>query len=141
MPFSADRDFYDQIVTCIRDTKSVPMTITNLVFITRKPSLSFDEFVAYFEEVHVPLTYKVMGDTMPKEYRRHYTDSSLPALVGSNRGIDLVLEMVFEDREALDRFLSRVGEGDNMKVLQDSWPNYCDEKGETIVTAARTFGY
>ena len=117
------------------------MTITNLVFITRKPSLSFDDFVAYYEELHLPLTHRLLGDTMPKEFRRHYTDSSLPTAIGPNRGIDLVLEMVFEDREAVDRFLARIGEGDNAKVLQESWPNYCDEKGETVVTAARTFGY
>ena len=117
------------------------MAVTNLVFITRKPSLPFDDFVAYFEQVHLPLMHEVMGDTMPKEFRRHYTDSSLPTAIGPNRGIDLVLEMVFEDTKALERFLARIGEGDNAKLLQEDWPIYCDEKGETVVTTARTFGY
>ena len=117
------------------------MTITNLVFVTRNPSVSFDDFVAYYEEVHLPLTQRVMGDTMPKEFRRLYTDSSLPTAIGPNRGIDLVLEMVFQDGEHVGRFMARIGESDNAKVLQEIWPHQCVENGETVVTAARTFGY
>ena len=117
------------------------MTVTNLVFITRKPGLAWDDFVKYFEDVHVPLMQQRLGDTLPKEFRRLYTDSSQPAPIGPSRGIDLILEMVFQDEAAEGRFEDRIREGDNMQVLQGSWKHYCDDKGETIVRASPTFGY
>ncbi|KAJ7601554.1 hypothetical protein DFH06DRAFT_1324341 [Mycena polygramma] len=115
------------------------MTVTNLVFVTRKPSVSFAEFVKYSEEVHVPLTTRIAGDTMPKTFRRHYTDSSNPSYVGPNRGVDCILEMVWEDEAAVGRFLAKLGEGDNTKVLQDDWKHYIDDKGETVVGVSQTF--
>ncbi|KAJ6458100.1 hypothetical protein C8R47DRAFT_1163486 [Mycena vitilis] len=112
------------------------MTITNLVFVTRKPSVSFAEFVKYSEEVHVPLTTRIAGDTMPKSFRRHYTDSSSPSYVGPNRGVDCILEMVWEDEAAVGEllfifslFLFRFG--------LDKKGNYADSDNRAIPGEAR----
>ena len=116
--------------------------VTNLVFVTKKPGLPFDDFTRYFEDVHIPLMHKLVGDTMPVEFRRTYIDSSRPPYIGPYRGVDLVMEMVWEDAAGVGRFMAKLGErdGEVAATLQASWPNYCDEKGETVVGAARTEG-
>ena len=115
------------------------MTVTNLVFVTKRPGLPFDDFTRYIEDVHIPLMHRLLGDTLPKGFRRIYMDSSKPTYIGPFRGIDLVMEMVWEDEAGVGRFMAKLGEGENIRILQDSWPNYCDEKGETVVGVGRIF--
>jgi hypothetical protein len=116
------------------------MTVTNLVFVTKKPGQSFDDFTKYFEDFHIPLMHQLLGDTLPSSFRRFYIDSAKPTYIGPFRGIDLVMEMAWEDEAGVGRFMARLGEGENAKLLQDSWPNYCDEKGETVVGVGRMMG-
>ena len=109
------------------------MTVTNLVFMTKKCGLPFVDFTKYFEDVHITLMHRLLGDTLPDGFRRIYIDSSKPPYIGPFRGVDLVLEMVWEGEAGVARFMAKLGEGENAKLLQDSWSNYCDEKGETVV--------
>lgn len=116
------------------------MTVTNLVFVTKKPEQSFDEFIQYYETVHIPLMHRHLGDTLPKSFRRFYTDSATSTYIGPSRGIDLIIEMAWEDEVGVGRFMARLAEGGNAELMQDSWVNYCDEKGETVVGVGRVFG-
>ena len=121
-------------------TSSSSSRVTNLVLVTKKPGLLFDDFIAYVEDVHVPLMQRVFGDTLPNEFRRTYIDSSTAPFVGPYRGIDFIMEMGWEDQAGVGLFMVKSGEGDNTAVMQASWTHYCDEKGETVVGVSRTFG-
>lgn len=117
------------------------MTVTHLVFVTKKVGLPFDDFVAYLENEHVPLMQRLLGDAVPSTFRRNYVDSSNSPFIGPSRDIDLVMEMTWETDTGRKRFLAKLAEGDNARLLQESWPNYCDEKGETVVGAGRAHGH
>lgn len=84
--------------------------------------------------------HRLLGDTLPQSFRRMYVDSSKPTYVGPHRGVDLVMEMAWNDEAGVDRFMAKLGEGENAKLLQDSWTKYCDEKRETVVGAGRICG-
>ena len=113
--------------------------VTNVVLVTKKPGLPFDDFVAYIEATHVPLMHELLGDTLPTTFRRLYMNPSTPPYIGQYRGVDLIMEMGWEDEAMCGRFMAKLGEeeGKVAKLLQASWPNYCDGRGETVVGVAR----
>lgn len=89
----------------------------------------------------MPLLHRLVGDTLPESFRRIYVDPSKPTYIGPYRGIDLVMEQTWNDDAGPGRFMAKLGEGENAKVLQDNWEKYCDGKGETVVGAGRVFGF
>ena len=117
------------------------MSVKALALVTKKADMSFDEFIHYFETVHVTMMQRIFADTLPTEFRRIYMDSSKAPAAGPSRGIDLTVVMVFDDEEAYGRFLAKFGEGDHQKTLTDDWYKYADERGETVIRVDQAFGF
>ncbi|KAL7624820.1 hypothetical protein AAE478_004034 [Parahypoxylon ruwenzoriense] len=93
------------------------MTIRVLMLVYRRPDLSPQQFRKHYEEVHMPLTREVAGDTFPLTHIRRYIprsttpknhstdkDPYLAVVAGGNPfdvEVDCVTELIFRDREHL----------------------------------------
>lgn len=73
-----------------------------LAFIRAKQGLSREAFIEHYENHHVPLVRRLLP--MVGEYRRNYVDPDAAAGGGWNFDYDVVTELLFDDRAALDAF-------------------------------------
>ncbi|MGE0621519.1 MAG: EthD domain-containing protein [Pseudomonadales bacterium] len=73
-----------------------------LAFISAREDLSREAFIDHYENHHVPLVRRLLP--MVGAYRRNYVDPDVPAGGGATVDYDVVTELVFEDRAALDAF-------------------------------------
>ncbi|PSN72025.1 hypothetical protein BS50DRAFT_569605 [Corynespora cassiicola Philippines] len=97
------------------------MPYTVVYFITRKPTLSSDQFKDYWESKHIPLLQSLTGPLFPAEYTRRYLaridrkgfggpsnrDRPLLVLRGSPEDIDWVdgiAELSFDTEKAFQEF-------------------------------------
>ncbi|KAI1406383.1 hypothetical protein F4819DRAFT_441425 [Hypoxylon fuscum] len=96
------------------------MAIKVLMLIYRKPDLTPAEFRKHYEDVHMPLTKKVAGDTFPLSHTRRYiprattpqdlsatTEKYPPVVLGGNPadvGVDCVTELVFRDKKHMQLY-------------------------------------
>src|SRR5689334_19401622 len=80
-----------------------------IALLRRKPGLSREQFIAYYEARHAPLIRSLLPEIA--DYRRNYVDregvfeSAVAAI-----DFDSVTEMRFADRAAYQRFLARAAE-------------------------------
>ncbi|XXH00016.1 hypothetical protein Hte_006357 [Hypoxylon texense] len=91
-----------------------------LMLIYRRPDLTPEQFRKHYEEIHMPLTKDLTGDTFPLSHTRRYIprsastpDSSTstteyPAIVlGGNSAdveVDCVTELIFRDKEHMQSY-------------------------------------
>ncbi|KAI0785780.1 hypothetical protein C8Q75DRAFT_735276 [Abortiporus biennis] len=105
---------------------------TTLAFLTKKPGLTTEEFISYYEEHHIPLINRLTGpENQPIVYKRRYTHRDDPKRVmvraqvdeggqpvagernGDNKltedkgnvDFDVITELVFEDEAAQQRWM------------------------------------
>lgn len=80
-----------------------------IALLRRKPGLSREAFIAYYETRHAPLIRALLPDIA--DYRRNYVDGA-GAFTSPVAAIDFdsVTEIRFADRAAYDRFLARAAE-------------------------------
>lgn len=78
------------------------MTVKIISLIRRKPGLSREAFIDYYESRHVLLGLR---HTEMCAYRRNYVDDADPTLPGDpvTLGFDVITESVFADRTSLER--------------------------------------
>ncbi|KAG9199466.1 hypothetical protein G6514_008429 [Epicoccum nigrum] len=104
------------------------MTYTIILFITRNPKLSPEEFKSHYENVHIPLAQRLCGGSWPFNFTRRYlaritragfggpSNPDRPPLVlrGDAQDIDYdcVAEMTFESEHAFQAFYKKVYEKD-----------------------------
>jgi len=79
-----------------------------LVLTARRPDLTPDQFKHHYENVHIPLLRRLLGDAFPLTQERNYTprsaDGSVEALIGGgDLAYDCVTVSVFADGEHLQR--------------------------------------
>ncbi|KAH6638118.1 hypothetical protein C7974DRAFT_154673 [Boeremia exigua] len=55
-----------------------------LMFVTRKPGMSFEAFVDHYENKHIPLVLEIIGDDAPVRHTRHYVRSNPGSAEGSD---------------------------------------------------------
>jgi hypothetical protein len=74
--------------------------IKTITFLTKKPGLTTEEFIEYYEQSHVPLILSL--GTPPLSYTRNYlvTGDELNK-EDPSVDFDVVTELVFADRESL----------------------------------------
>ncbi|ORX94172.1 EthD domain-domain-containing protein [Clohesyomyces aquaticus] len=128
------------------------MTFSFLLFITRKPTISPEEFKTYWDTKHVELLKSIAGDNFPLTHTRHYiarpaeTNGSWPAaiLIGSQDDFtyDGIAELVFPDESAFQTFFGIVSAPEAAaKIAADEETFIVREKmkavvmGETSVTS------
>jgi uncharacterized protein (TIGR02118 family) len=68
-----------------------------LLFMKRRPGMSEDEFMQYYEEKHVPLALKYSGGM--KSYKRCFVFPQTHVETGpcSDLGFDVITELVYDD--------------------------------------------
>ena len=123
---------------------------TFLLFITRKPTLSPDEFRSHWDTIHVELLRSIAGEHFPMTHTRRYIartnqDGAWPAsiLVGAQEDFtyDGIAELVFPDEAAFHKFFAIVSEPEAAaRIAADEEAFIVREKmkavvlGETSVT-------
>ena len=104
------------------------MTYTIILFLTRKPELSPEEFKHHYENVHIPLAQQLCAGSWPFKFTRRYlaritrkgfggpANPDRPPLLlrGDAQDIDYdcVSEMTFESEDAFQAFYRRVYDKD-----------------------------
>ncbi|KAF2993393.1 hypothetical protein E8E13_000864 [Curvularia kusanoi] len=104
------------------------MTYTILLFVTRNPKLSPEQFKEHYETIHIPLAQRLCGGNWPFKFTRRYlaritrkgfggpSNPDRPPLIlrGNAHDIDYdcVSEMTFESERAFQAFYKRVYEKD-----------------------------
>lgn len=104
------------------------MTYTLVMFVTRNPDLSPEEFKDHYENVHIPLAQRLCAGSWPFKFTRQYiaritrkgfggpSNPDRPPLMlrGDAQDIDYdcVAEMTFENERAFHAFYKRVYEKD-----------------------------
>ncbi len=77
-------------------------------YLKRKPGLSMEEFVDYYEHNHVPLVLSKAA--MPVVYKRNYLQrGDTFNLEGDEIGFDCMTELVFNDRDGLLGWMTSLG--------------------------------
>lgn len=94
------------------------MTVSALLLITRKPTLTPSQFKAHYETIHVPLIKQLAGADWPLSHKRTYiarpetgADNNYPAavLLGSQEDFsyDCITQVTFADEAGLKTFFAR----------------------------------
>ncbi len=79
--------------------------IKRISILTRKPEFTSEAFRKHWFEIHGPLAQKVPG--ILRYVQNHITEAvQHPDLPPSTQSIDGIVEMLFEDREAMDKALA-----------------------------------
>ncbi|NWK97466.1 hypothetical protein DM806_17695 [Sphingobium lactosutens] len=82
--------------------------IVFLILIPRKKGLTQQQFVDYYEDVHVPLVQKLMPPLV--FYRRNYLQTPYSYTLTQNDpplGFDVITEIRFEDRSSADQWFAK----------------------------------
>lgn len=130
------------------------MTYTIILFVTRKPDLSPDEFRDHYENVHIPLAHRLCADNWPFKFTRRYlaritrkgfggpANPDRPPLLlrGDAQDIDYdcVSEMTFESENAFHAFYKRVYERDVAAKLAADETNFLHQGKTRIVVVGET---
>ncbi|KAI1371359.1 hypothetical protein F4677DRAFT_313571 [Hypoxylon crocopeplum] len=96
------------------------MVVRVLMLIYRRPDLTPNQFRKHYEEIHMPLTREVAGNTFPLSHTRQYIPRSampqdspagkeryLAIVAGGNPAdvqVDCVTELIFRDKEHLQSY-------------------------------------
>lgn len=72
----------------------------------RRPGMSMEDFMDYYENHHAPLGVKAMKSV--RYYARHYMTPTLDPVSGqpSEAAYDAITEMHFDDRHGFDEFMA-----------------------------------
>lgn len=130
------------------------MAYTILLFVTRKPGLSPEEFKDYYENVHIPLAQRLCAGTWPTKFTRQYlaritrkgfggpNNPDRPPLLlrGDAQDIDydVVSEMTFESEHAFQNFYKRVYEKDVAAKLASDETKFLELGKTRVVVVGET---
>jgi hypothetical protein len=125
------------------------MTFRVLLFIYRKPGLSFEWFRSAYENVHVPLVRSMAGDLFPIQHTRRYisriaadtdSDETVAEVVSGEAGsvpYDAITEMVFNSRQHFQDFSAVLMTPENGKRVAQDCQAFLDlTKAYTMVVLA-----
>ncbi|KAL4778354.1 EthD domain-containing protein [Aspergillus varians] len=104
------------------------MTVTALLLITRKPTITPEEFKTHYETVHLPLIQRLAENDWPLSHKRTYIarpapgdDNSYPAavLMGSQEDFsyDCITQVTFADEAGLRTFFARRMEPGTKEII------------------------
>lgn len=108
-----------------------------IALLRRKPGLSREEFIAYYETRHAPLILSLLPGIA--EYRRNFVsregafESAVAAI-----DFDSVTEMRFADRAAYDRFLEASARPEIAQAIADDEENVFDRAATRMFVVDET---
>jgi hypothetical protein len=126
------------------------MSFSFLLFITRRPDLTPDQFKTHWDTKHVELLKSIAGNKFPTSHTRTYIsrpaelNASWPAtvLVGSQEDFsyDGIAELIFKDEAAFQAFFSVVNEPVNAaKIAADEEAFIVREAMRAVVIGSKSF--
>jgi hypothetical protein len=87
-------------------------------FLTKKDSLSMQEFMDYYESKHVPLICSLAP--IPTVYKRRYLVGERLTAEGGEVDFDVMTELVFADRRAFDAWMAELAKpGVGTRIVAD----------------------
>jgi uncharacterized protein (TIGR02118 family) len=108
------------------------MRIKSVVLLRRKPGMTREEFVDYYENHHVPLALGLMPSISRhvRNYVNHDTVSSRRQASGENSGpapyFDVITEVWFDDEAAHRAFRDALSDPEVVRVLQEDEDRFLD---------------
>lgn len=133
------------------------MPYTILLFLTRKPNLSPEEFKHHYENVHIPLAKRFCANKWPHKFTRQYlaritrkgfggpANPDRPPLLlrGDAQDIDYdcVSEMTFESEHAFQAFYKRVYEKDVAATLAADETTFLELGKTRVVVVGETVSF
>ena len=88
-----------------------------ITYITAKPELSREEFIAYYESNHAPLVRRLLP--MIGEYRRSYIKPGMVPFRELAVDYDVVTELLFENQGALDEFWETIRRPEVLQAIRE----------------------
>ncbi|OCC25478.1 ethyl tert-butyl ether degradation protein EthD [Croceicoccus estronivorus] len=97
-----------------------------IALLKRKPDLTREQFIEYYEKNHAPLILSLLPDII--EYRRNFfqEEGAFTAANGTASDVDVVTEICLKDKEAHQRFLARSAEPDVAARIAADEENFLD---------------
>lgn len=131
------------------------MTYTIVLFVTREPSLTFEEFQDYYEHKHLPMVYSLISEVWPTTFTRRYlarisrkgfggpANPNRPPLTlrGDLKELDCdcIAEMTFPDEKGFQNFYKRIYEKDIAAILAEDERKFLEKGKTTAVVVAETW--
>jgi hypothetical protein len=103
-----------------------------LVLTARRQDLTPEQYKHHYEEIHIPLLRRLLGDAFPFAQERHYiprsTDGgSLQSLIGSGDvAFDCITISVFADEEHLQRAVAESNDTKKKAVREEDEAKFLD---------------
>jgi uncharacterized protein (TIGR02118 family) len=111
---------------CCRTFPVETLVIKLIAVLSKKPGLSRDDFINYYETGHVPLIRKMIPQL--QEYRRNYVDPNgilvAPGMTAPD--FDVVTEFWFADRAALEEALATYTATSAGEIIRRDEENFLD---------------
>jgi len=102
-----------------------------LAFIRAREDLSRNAFIDHYENHHVPLVRRLLP--MVGEYRRNYVDPDLTVAGSQPVDYDVVTELLFEDRAALDAFWQTIRRPDVIAAIREDEAKFLQSEKTRLV--------
>lgn len=84
----------------------------------RRQGLSFEDFIDYYENKHVPLGKEYVREALHYQ-RRFLRPAALPTGESAQPGYDCILEIWFENQAKMDAAMARLASPDISKLLAE----------------------
>ncbi len=104
-----------------------------IAFISARPGLSREAFIDHYENTHVPLVRRLLP--MVGEYRRSYVDPELVPGGAAAVDYDVMTELLFEDRAALDAFWDTIRQPEVSAAIRDDETHFLQSKRTRMIGA------
>jgi hypothetical protein len=132
------------------------MTYTIILFLTRNPRISSEEFRDYYEQIHIPKAHDLVSRSgWPQEFRRRYfaritrkgfggpANPDRPTLMlrGERNELDCdcIGEMNFTDERSFREFYKAIYEKENAAILAQSEDKFLDTGKTRVVVVGETW--
>lgn len=131
------------------------MTYTIILFITRNPALTSDQFRDYYEYNHIPLVHRLTAPSWPIEFKRRYlarisrkgfggpANPDRPPLMlrgeMNETDCDCIAEMSFESEAIFHQFYKRVYAKENAAILAKDEERFLETGKTQIIVVGETW--
>ena len=98
-----------------------------IALLKRKPGLSMEDFVHYYETRHAPLMTRLQQPEMTG-YRRNFVQVEGGIFSdGEGPWFDVITELYFPDRAAYERCMARNAEPEPTRLREEDEANFLDQ--------------
>jgi EthD domain len=106
------------------------MMLKVVALMKRKPGLSRDELIDYYETRHAPLIQQLLPEIT--KYRRNYVNTAVGVPFAAVPDFDLITEISFNDQPAYERFLQRCADPQIAAIVASDEENVFDRSATRL---------